>query len=76
MYVRTADGELQNPPVPKDVMARLARMEVEVRTELAGLTAWPVSLYRLVVTVICPIVMISLIALPSIASSSAVSNGV
>ena len=24
------DGELQNPPVPKDVMASLARMEKEV----------------------------------------------
>ena len=24
------DGELQNPPVPKEVMANLERMEVEV----------------------------------------------
>ena len=25
-----SDGELQNPPVPKDVLSKLARMEVEV----------------------------------------------
>ena len=25
-----SDGELQNPPVPKEVMAKLEKMEVEV----------------------------------------------
>ena len=28
--IKCSDGELQNPPVPKDVMSKLARMEVEV----------------------------------------------
>ena len=30
LFIKCSDGELQNPPVPKDVMSKLARMEVEV----------------------------------------------
>ena len=32
--VMLSDGELQNPPVPKDVLANLEKMEIEVLREI------------------------------------------
>ena len=31
-FFSSSDGELQNPPVPKEIMEKLARMEMDVRT--------------------------------------------